>query len=312
MVLTVVVQERYEKKQSNSGGGNANEPSTQLEVKNDLNQDLLHTGDEKEGIKTDSFGYTEDEGKISENKSPKKNKAEPFRKLQDTMKTDNQQSTKQVEVLQSYHAIRDRRDSLPSHDKLMVELRLVLACGVANLLQQKNFIKQKTIGIRRASQAPSCDQMMIPTEIDPDRMLTEIDEIMDEVVGEDEDKPFSQKTNWHKFLHIVDLPYVYLLYITALPVDAEHYSYKRALCYPIPGVYLIMYAATKEAYNIYFLTVGLPLVVILYIIFLTMLRKEEPPAWFMVFTIIGIIAALIYTFLLVEILIAMLNMLGMI
>jgi len=112
---------------------------------------------------------------------------------------------------------------------------------------------------------------------------------------------------WFKV--IVELPCNWLFWLTALPVEEDGYSRTRALVWVPFGVYLWTWCFTKEWYGMIYLEVWLPLVIVLYALFLTTLTQEAP-RWFMFFTIVGVVAGLMYTYIFCGILIDMLNTFG--
>merc|ERR1712054_83789 len=109
---------------------------------------------------------------------------------------------------------------------------------------------------------------------------------------------------------IMITPFQGFCWITALPVEEEHYSYLRALIWPIPGFYFISWVIIHEWWSIWYLYVTLPVIALTYIIFLVFLRRDQAPKWFMVFTCQGVIAGLMYTYVLIGILIDLLNCFG--
>jgi len=112
---------------------------------------------------------------------------------------------------------------------------------------------------------------------------------------------------WFKL--IVEMPVNWLFYLTALPVEEDNYSRNRALVWVPFGVYLWIWCFTKEWYGMIYLEVWLPLVIVLYALFLTTLTQEAP-RWFMFFTVVGVVAGLMYTYIFCGILIDMLNTFG--
>ena len=112
---------------------------------------------------------------------------------------------------------------------------------------------------------------------------------------------------WLKYF--VELPCNWLFWLTALPVQEDQYNRTRAMVWVPFGVYLWVWTFTKEWYGMIYLEVWLPLVIILLALFVTTLSKEVPK-YFMFFTIVGVVAGLMYTYILCGILIDMLNTFG--
>lgn len=106
------------------------------------------------------------------------------------------------------------------------------------------------------------------------------------------------------------MPFHGLLYVTAVPVDADDYSYCRMLVYPVPGVAFFIYTITKELYSWNYIYYGLPTAAVLYVIFLVFLKKNQSPKWFMAFTCLGVVNGLMYTYVLIGILMDLLSTFG--
>lgn len=121
---------------------------------------------------------------------------------------------------------------------------------------------------------------------------------------------FSELSFMGKFLRCIDFPVKYFIYATALPVEKDHYSKTRALIWVVPGWYFMLWIFIKEWFNMAYLYLGLPCAVLTFICFITLLEKDKAPKWFMVFTCQGVLAGLMYTYLLIGVLIDQLNALG--
>lgn len=123
-------------------------------------------------------------------------------------------------------------------------------------------------------------------------------------------KTFWDLTIIQKLMKCVDVPCEWLFYLTCTAVSEDDYDYGRLMVWPVPGVYLFFYTFTKEWYGMSWLYVGLPVVAVIYALFFFTLKKNEAPRWHMVFTCIGVINGLMYTYIFVGFLIDMLNTLG--
>lgn len=137
---------------------------------------------------------------------------------------------------------------------------------------------------------------------------------------EEKNKKWSERTCMDKIACVLDAPMKFFCYCTALPVDHIEYGFKRALVWPIPGIAFMIWIVTKFNYPWIYLEVGAPLVIIYYVCALMWLPKGEDaekfnaqlesPKWYMVFTIQGVLAGLMYTYVLVGVLIDNLNTIG--
>ena len=130
------------------------------------------------------------------------------------------------------------------------------------------------------------------------------------LITEQKEKTFQELSCYEKVMKCISAPWEFLLYCTVPPVVEEEYSFQRLMVWPIPGVYLFFMVFTKTFYSWAHLYIGLPIVAAIYIVFLLTLNKETPPKWFMVFTCIGVIDGLMYTYLLIGILVDLLNTIG--
>lgn len=140
------------------------------------------------------------------------------------------------------------------------------------------------------------------------------------LIKEEKNKKWSERTCMDKIACVLDAPMKVFCYCTALPVEHHEYDFKRALVWPIPGIAFMIWIVTKFNYPWVYLEVGFPLVIIYYVCALMWLPKGEEaeklnaelesPKWYMVFTIQGVLAGLMYTYVLVGVLIDNLNTIG--
>ncbi len=118
-------------------------------------------------------------------------------------------------------------------------------------------------------------------------------------------KPVIFKSGWELFVHFIEAPFMMVLYLTVLPCDREQYSKKRCLIYPIPGMLFATWAVMQEfSYRVLF--IGLALGMLLLILFVLTL-EEEPPAWEVPMYIMGMVGGLMWTYILVNLLIDLLE-----
>ena len=116
----------------------------------------------------------------------------------------------------------------------------------------------------------------------------------------------------HTVSHYLDLPFVMILKITALPVVKEQYSKIRCVIYPIPGLLFAWYIIHPEI-DTTFLFYPLPAGILLTILFAVILPQgDEYPSWNIILTIGGVIAGLMWSYLMIECLIDLLDSIGII
>lgn len=127
---------------------------------------------------------------------------------------------------------------------------------------------------------------------------------------EQRETEFASRSFFAKVMYVFDMPYIVLLWLTGVPVEAEHFSWTRCMVYPIPGMYFMTWTFTQQWYGMIYLEVTLPLVVLLYLLFALGIKDRQAPKWFMFFTCLGVVVGLMYTYIFVGILIDMLNTLG--
>ena len=116
----------------------------------------------------------------------------------------------------------------------------------------------------------------------------------------------------HTVNHYLDLPFVILLKLTALPVVKEQYSRMRCIIYPIPGLFFAWYIF-HPTIDITYLFYPLPAGIILTILFAVILPKDnEYPSWNIILTVGGVISGLMWSYVLIEGLIDLLDAVGII
>lgn len=116
-------------------------------------------------------------------------------------------------------------------------------------------------------------------------------------------KKIEQKSISGKILHVVDLAYESLLYLTALPCSEEQYSKKRCLIWCIPGP-MFFYWMVYQSIDITYLYIPLPAGLVLMLIFWFKLPSDNKyPSFHMLFVFMGVLSGLMWTKVLVGILI---------
>jgi sodium/potassium/calcium exchanger 6 len=124
--------------------------------------------------------------------------------------------------------------------------------------------------------------------------------------------PFEEKSYFDEFLEICDYPFLFILYLTALPTQEEHYSKLRCMVYAIPGMIFAWYIF-HPVLDFTYVTVALPAGIALFFFFAAVLPNDNtPPRWFLVIAVGGVIAGLMWSYILIGALIDMLNLLGIV
>ena len=131
------------------------------------------------------------------------------------------------------------------------------------------------------------------------------------LIKEKRETPVEEKDTVEKIMHYVEQPYLWALYFTACPVLDEQYDKIRLVYFPVTGslfYWYIIHPTIDETYLYYPLPVGL----VFSFLMMYILDPLTPPKWSIVFTIIGVVSGLAWTYLLVGILIDLLGVLGLI
>jgi len=124
-------------------------------------------------------------------------------------------------------------------------------------------------------------------------------------------KKFDVRGCVDKVMTLIDLPYIWLCWATCLPVEEEHFTQTRVFVYPVTGVYFAMYIFTGAFYSMMHLYAGIPIMIFLYVFMFFNCRGEQLGSKVMMtFTCLGIVAGLMWTYVLCGLLIDMLNVLG--
>ena len=151
--------------------------------------------------------------------------------------------------------------------------------------------------------------------------MLEVASVKDKMEGfNSEDHPelertFHDMTGTEKVLFLVDYPFMVLSYLTILPTTQEHFSRLRCLIWPIPGVAFAMWLIFGMPTMIW-AYVGAPIALVLLIVFFIGIPRDssqEPskPIQFLI-TLLGCASSCCWMYLLIEMLIDMLNTLGMV
>lgn len=122
-------------------------------------------------------------------------------------------------------------------------------------------------------------------------------------------KPIQNRGPYELFTFCVEYPFSLLLWLTVLPCDKEQYSKKRCLVYPIPGMIFLTWVILSES-TLRVLFIGLGLGLAIMTIFYYSLDKHTPPKWDIVIYVGGMIGALAWTYVLVNVLVDLLECTG--
>lgn len=117
-------------------------------------------------------------------------------------------------------------------------------------------------------------------------------------------------------LHVVEFPFIWILYLTATPVSDEHYDKTRLLICPTTILLFYMYIfhplSSLEYQDVLISLSPIPVGLFISVVFYFVLEKDKPPSWSIVFCVLGVLSGLMWTYLLIGILIDLLNTLGLI
>lgn len=118
-----------------------------------------------------------------------------------------------------------------------------------------------------------------------------------------------------KVMFIIDYPFLILTYLTILPTTKEHFSKMRCLVWIIPGISFFCWMVVSKIPNWKWLYIGGPIAVVLAIIFVVFIPMDssiEPPGWVQLLTtFIGCANSCTWMYLLIELLIDLLNTVGL-
>lgn len=133
-----------------------------------------------------------------------------------------------------------------------------------------------------------------------------------EMIAEHRNLPYSEKSYLDLIIETTEIPFFFILYLTALPTNEEHYSKLRCLVYSIPGMVFMWFICHPELDETY-IHVALPAGGTLFLIFAYTLPDDgKPPKWFIVICLMGVVSGLMWTYLLIGGLIDMLELLGVV
>lgn len=151
-------------------------------------------------------------------------------------------------------------------------------------------------------------------EIEPYQKLSMVRDFKDRltIAKKLRKKPIKIRNCWEWFNKIVDFPFEWILHATVLPCEKEQYSRTRCLIYCFPGMFFVVSVITKE-FSLINLAISVGLGLILFATFYVWLPKDnKTPKGFIFMNVLGLIAALLWTYLLVTILVDFVEGVGMV
>lgn len=122
--------------------------------------------------------------------------------------------------------------------------------------------------------------------------------------------PLPQQTIFIKFLTVIDSPFHALAYLTMLPVSRADYTLQRAMVWPFFGVQFMIFTFVQDFASQWYIRVGAPLTALVYMIFILVLNDKFLAKIYWVFTVQGMLAGLMWSYLLITILVDVLNSVG--
>ena len=141
---------------------------------------------------------------------------------------------------------------------------------------------------------------------------------------EKRNKTLSERSISDHIIHIVELPFLGVTYLTALPVEDEHYSKLRCILYPIPGLMFMWFIIMKSRFdfgsmltmeaelNMFLLFLApVPIGFILSLLAFFFLPDKSPPKPLsLLFCVLGVVSGLMWSYLLIGTLIDILSVIG--
>jgi len=122
--------------------------------------------------------------------------------------------------------------------------------------------------------------------------------------------PAERKEGYGYFIYMIETPFIWLLYVTVLPCDREHYSKLRCLIYAITGtlfnVWVVKRSLEWQVY-LYALLGG----AVLFGVFWATLEPKTPPRWFSLMIVMAMVGGLMWTYILVGVLIDLIECIGL-
>ena len=127
-------------------------------------------------------------------------------------------------------------------------------------------------------------------------------------------RPDEDKSIVDEIIEFVEWPYFMLLYLTNLPCQEEQYSRLRCMVWCYPGTFFLWYVF-HPVIDITYIYYALPAASAIFVIFAFTLqwdRDDEPPSWFILISLMGVVSSLAWTYLIIGALIDLLGVIGVI
>lgn len=122
-------------------------------------------------------------------------------------------------------------------------------------------------------------------------------------------KEFKELSILEKIETVLYYPFKLLVLITIPPCDPEDFNKNLCIAWPFPGTVFIFWALSALE-SPYFLYIGMPVAFVLTIFFyftLKDLKQGDLPPYFILIIIISMIVALLWTFVVIDMLVDLLN-----
>lgn len=131
-----------------------------------------------------------------------------------------------------------------------------------------------------------------------------------EMMIEHRNRPYEEKGYFDIIIEIFEYPFLFLLYLTALPTDESHYSKLRCMVFCFPGMIFFWYICHPNI-DLTYVYIALPAGAALFLLFAYALPdNQKNPSWYIIISLIGVISGLMWTYILIGVLIDMLEVLG--
>lgn len=111
--------------------------------------------------------------------------------------------------------------------------------------------------------------------------------------------------------YCIEKPFIWLMYLTVLPCDKDHYSKARCLLFAFPGMFFTVFTITHKVGLIEMSIVGGG-GLLLFILFWFTLDPVKPPKYFLLINIMGLLGGLMWTYILVTSMIDIIESFGII
>lgn len=111
---------------------------------------------------------------------------------------------------------------------------------------------------------------------------------------------------------LIDAPFLFLVHITCPAVSEEHYSRYWTMVTPIPASCLIWFCA-HPVFDMTYVYYALPVGIVLTILLVIVLPWDGSyPRWGIILTIIGVVMGLSWSYIMIEVLIDVLDSVGIV